>query len=684
MSNIEKIVAAIESDPNNFEHVVAYRTEYRKFFSSNLRQTSEYRSTSTAFDSTAARIDIIVPVHNALPVVKLCLRGLLESTLPDTARIIVVDDFSSEETQTYLKSFQPGLVTYRRNMTRLGFTASVDRAIRTSRAEFVAVLNSDALVTDRWLLRMAGCLMSDPSIAMVGPLSDSAAWQSVGRILGSDGRYLPRWPKEVEASNLANFLDQRHVGTFIPTDLVHGFCFLIRRRDYCNAGGLDLAAFPIGYGEVQDLALRLRARGHRIGICPSAFVGHFGTQSFSSEEKSVLGCAARVKLYARHGTQRYLDAETKCLLDPDLALIRSALYGAFKIPQWARSNFVPTSLSTATLQRVEKSARNYGQGYASTLGSVGVLVGSEYRVVTLSDQNDGQVGCKVSKTEPTSSRRPLVSNIARKRLLAFSPFKPRQYLTRHPDVAREGVDAATHFLEHGAVEKRVAFEKVEISRSMARLGAPEQSLSYYSPPNGSRASIHIGVYCSSAGNQFMKVIADYLCHELKGQGFRTDLLDERSSIDQRPDLCIFVAPHEFFYIGEGKDWAASDIISSAIMVNTEQLQETWFHMAAPYLFNSAGVIDICHQNTFLFSDAGLPAAFWMPPLQELSASDIDVAIDHPLAEVLPRGLNHASAGCFTRMTGYGGRLWRTYSVNARCPRWSVFWACCRPLRSWYG
>jgi hypothetical protein len=36
-------------------------------------------------------------------------------------------------------------------------------------------------------------------------------------------------------------------------------------------------------------------------------------------------------------------------------------------------------------------------------------------------------------------------------------------------------------------------------------------------------------------------------------------------------------------------------------------------------------------------------------------------------------LNHVSAGCFTRMTGYGGRLWRTYSVNARWPRWSVFW-----------
>ncbi len=35
-------------------------------------------------------------------------------------------------------------------------------------------------------------------------------------------------------------------------------------------------------------------------------------------------------------------------------------------------------------------------------------------------------------------------------------------------------------------------------------------------------------------------------------------------------------------------------------------------------------------------------------------------------------LNHVSAGCFTRMTGYGGRLWRTSSVNALWPHWSIF------------
>lgn len=637
MTKIEKIVAAIESNHDDFGYVVAYRNEYRKLWSGDLRQASEYFSADTTFGSITATIDIIIPVHNALPDVKLCLQRLLESSLPETARIVVVDDCSNAETRIFLQSFQPRLVEYRRNMARLGFTASVDRAIRTSNADLVAVLNSDALVTDRWLTRLAGCLMSDSSIAMVGPLSDCAAWQSVGRILGSDGRYVARWPREVDAHQIGDFLDRRHVGTFIPSELVHGFCFLLRRRDYCNAGGLDVGAFPMGYGEVQDLSLRLRARGHKIGICPSAFVGHRGTRSFSSEEKASLGREARAKLYARHGTQRYLQAETKCLLDPDLALIRSALYGVFDIPQWARNNFTPTSLSPATLLRIEETAKSRGQGIASPLGCVEVRIGREYRVVTVSQRNDRPSRRKLSKSDATANQRSLASDIARKRLLGFSPFASHRYLARHADVARSGVDAATHFLEYGAAEKRVAFEKVEISRAIAELDAQPRTPAQCSPQSRNRASIHIGVYCSSSGNQFMNVIADRLYRELKGHNFRTDLLDERSRIEQRPDLCIFVAPHEFFYIGEGRKWIQPDIIASSLMVNTEQLQETWFHMAAPYLFNSSGVIDICHQNTLLLSNAGLPATFWMPPLQRLGSTDIDLEIDHPLAEVLPRG-----------------------------------------------
>ncbi len=40
-------------------------------------------------------------------------------------------------------------------------------------------------------------------------------------------------------------------------------------------------------------------------------------------------------------------------------------------------------------------------------------------------------------------------------------------------------------------------------------------------------------------------------------------------------------------------------------------------------------------------------------------------------EIELSGLNRASAGCFTRMTGSGRRLLRTYSVNALWRRWGV-------------
>ncbi len=53
-------------------------------------------------------------------------------------------------------------------------------------------------------------------------------------------------------------------------------------------------------------------------------------------------------------------------------------------------------------------------------------------------------------------------------------------------------------------------------------------------------------------------------------------------------------------------------------------------------------------------------------------SDVIVCAGNGRTVGLRRVLNHVSAGCFTRMTGYGGRLWRTSSVNALWPHWSVF------------
>ena len=676
MNSLDEIVAEAAKDADDFRHVISYREAYRRTASFNLLPTGEYHETPRyAVSSEDTTIDIVVPIFNALDYATQCLQRLMDGSLPGHSRIVIVDDGSDHNTSDFLRSLEGPSVKYHRNATRLGFTRSVDNAIRSSFADFVAIINSDAIPTEGWLHRLVACLSANPEIAMVGPLSNSAAWQSVGRILGANGRFTPRWPEDIYADDVSDFLKHNHANLFVPMDILHGFCFLLRRTAYCDVGGLDLASFPVGYGETQDLSFRLRAQGYRIGVCPSSYVHHQGTRSFTPNEKSMYGRHARKKLYEIHGAKTYLEAETKCLLNPDLTTIRSGIYGWFDIPQTDRNHFIPASLTTATLLRIEKTWRQRRTGIISHVSCHGVQVGEKYRLVTMSDNMSQARNPETQRISAPKTHPAFASHFACRRLEAFPPFEPGRYLARNLDVAKRGLDAAMHFLAYGSREHRVAFDKKVVSREMGKLNICETADVRISGAGHARSLKDVGIYCSSSGNLFMKVIAERLCNELNTRGVRTTLLDETASVDRRPDHCIFVAPHEFFRIGEGRKWEREDVVASAVMLNTEQVQETWFHMACPYLFNAAGIIDICYQNAQLFSKSGVPSLFWMPPLLAPGTHEIDTNIKHPLAETLPRDhIARPNTTLFERpldLTFFGAATPHRERFFARSARWSA-------------
>ncbi|WP_407254512.1 hypothetical protein [Escherichia coli] len=75
-------------------------------------------------------------------------------------------------------------------------------------------------------------------------------------------------------------------------------------------------------------------------------------------------------------------------------------------------------------------------------------------------------------------------------------------------------------------------------------------------------------------------------------------------------------------------------------------------------------------STAIFRHLKTQAAVGNPRIQP--GSDVIVCAEMDEQWGYYVGLNRASAGCFTRMTGSGRRLLRTYSVNALWPHWSVF------------
>lgn len=634
MTNINDFVDACAKDPSNLENLVNFRRAFQHYEGIAWEETLQYFGALAEVPGNEAPCDVVIPVRDSLDAFKKCFSHIRNSEGQKPKTVIIIDDGSTNSTSNYLRSLQSQDIIYHRNIAPEGFTKSADQGIRLSNAEYIAVINSDAFVHDYWLDQLKLPLAKQERAALVGPLSNCAAWQSIGKFLGPDGRYSPEFPKSIDHTEMSLFLRQHYSQSFIQTEIVHGFCFMLKRSSYLKAGGLDLRNFPIGYGEVQDLSLRLRSLGLIIGVVPGAYVQHLGTQTFDQERKAELSNAARKTLYQIHGAKEYLFSEARCIYNSALSRVRNAVYGWFDFPPNMKHRSTHSSLDHASMRREEQRWRERRRSITRFRTCSNLrLNGRDYLFDLDAIQSTKELlGFKqLAAVKKVDSN---VSDLAEARLRAFPPFVANQYLSRYTDVQSAGIGAAHHFLKFGHKEARIAFEKAEVSRSIARVANVQFSSSKLTPSKDFR--LNIGVFCSSIGNLFMNSIAENLWSELVELGLNASLLDENSNIDERPDACIFVAPHEFFKMGNGVKWSKSEIVSNAVMVNTEQIQEKWFHIAAPYLFSCAGIVELSWQNARLFEQAAIPTTFWMPRLKWNRDEDLAGARNHPLARALNR------------------------------------------------
>ncbi|MEO0249484.1 MAG: glycosyltransferase [candidate division WOR-3 bacterium] len=129
-----------------------------------------------------ASVDIIVCVHNALSDVQRCLEAIVRHTNQPYS-LILVDDGSESETRNYLSEFAHSQrAVLLRNEEAKGYTRAANQGLRQSSSDYVVLLNSDTVVTPEWLDRLIACAESDTRIGLVGPLSNTASWQSIPEI----------------------------------------------------------------------------------------------------------------------------------------------------------------------------------------------------------------------------------------------------------------------------------------------------------------------------------------------------------------------------------------------------------------------------------------------------------------------------------------------------------------------
>ena len=200
-------------------------------------------------------------------------------------------------------------------------------------------------------------------------------------------------------------------------------------------------------------------------------------------------------------------------------------------------------------------------------------------------------------------------------------FNPAFYRSTHADVASVGIDPLEHYLAYGAQEGRAAFAHEQFEQILStKTPVTAEGLKVWNREttrelagsSSQKTRQNIGVYCSSLGNYFITEIADFIADALTQAGHSVVRLSQQDNPPAHLDSHWVIAPHEFFYLGEGTQWATKqDWLSTAVMVNVEQPQTTWFSKAFHFLRHTKLIFDINVKSAAIMQTLGFPA-YWLP------------------------------------------------------------------------
>lgn len=218
---------------------------------------------------------VVIPNWNGIDLIRECLQALERQTLAHT--VIVVDNGSVDGSNVVVREEFPGvqLLEFSDNA---GFAGGVNRGIRPALeqgAEYIVLLNNDAVAEARWLEELVAVAEADARIGAVAAkivTQDGKRIDSTGDFYSTWGFPYPRGRGEVDAGQY----DGEDMRTVFAAS---GGASLYRAGMLREVGLFDERFFA--YFEDVDLSFRARLDGWEVRYAPKAVVRHHigGTSS---------------------------------------------------------------------------------------------------------------------------------------------------------------------------------------------------------------------------------------------------------------------------------------------------------------------------------------------------------------------------------------------------------------------
>jgi GT2 family glycosyltransferase len=225
---------------------------------------------------------VVILNWNGRKLLERFLPVLLQHTPTETAGIIIADNGSTDDSESFLTTHYPQIrrIVFDRNY---GFAEGYNRALSQLDYEYAVLLNSDVEVSDRWLETALNYMDAHPDVAALQPKLLDYKNKNAFEYAGASGGFLDVYGYPFCRGRIFSTVEKDYGQYDQPAEVfwATGACLFIRLKDFREAGGFDKNFFA--HQEEIDLCWRLKARGKKIVCLPQSVVYHIGGATLKME-----------------------------------------------------------------------------------------------------------------------------------------------------------------------------------------------------------------------------------------------------------------------------------------------------------------------------------------------------------------------------------------------------------------
>lgn len=208
-------------------------------------------------------------------------KKLLQQFLPSViansgdATIYVADNFSTDDSVSFLKTEFPGVKTIALERNH-GFAQGYNEALKQIAADYFILVNSDIEVTPNWIEPIIDLMEKDRSVSACQPKLLSYTAKDEFEYAGACGGFIDKYGYPFCRGRIFDSLE-KDTGQYNNTEEIFwatGACMFVRASVFNELKGFDGNYFA--HMEEIDLCWRMKNLGHKIMAVPASVVYHVG------------------------------------------------------------------------------------------------------------------------------------------------------------------------------------------------------------------------------------------------------------------------------------------------------------------------------------------------------------------------------------------------------------------------